>query len=134
MAEYYDSETLYDNPQLERLNETLDNMTDEEFKRKVFEVDCKCNGLDPNNPDSPKILKKLRCQRKWKNDIWPTIRNTSCWILSIFCAFTSGYYLADCVITGEIHWFWSVFQLLGAIGWLNVFLTYKFGTDYIFKY
>ena len=29
MAEYYDSETLYDSPQLERLNEVLDNMTEE---------------------------------------------------------------------------------------------------------
>ena len=29
MAEYYDNETLYDNPQLERLNEVLDTMTDE---------------------------------------------------------------------------------------------------------
>ena len=39
MAEYYDSETLYDNPQLENLNEVLDNMTDEEFSRKVYEVE-----------------------------------------------------------------------------------------------
>ena len=129
MAEYYDSETLYDSPQLERLNETLDSMTDEEFNRKVYEIDCKCNGLDPNHPESPKRLKKLRHQRKWKNKIWTTIRNTACWILALYCAFNSGYYLAD----GQ-HWVWSVFNILGAIGWLNVFLTYKFGSDYIFRY
>ena len=34
MAEYYDNETLYDNPQLKRLNEVLDNMTDEELARR----------------------------------------------------------------------------------------------------
>ena len=56
MAEYYDNETLYDsnhydNPQLERLNEVLDNMTDEELDRRVYEIECKCEGLDPNHPD-----------------------------------------------------------------------------------
>ena len=134
MAEYYDSETLYDNPQLERLNEVLDNMTDEELDRRVYEIECQCEGLDPDHPDSPKRLKKIKRQYKWKHDIWPMIRNTACWILALFCAFTSGYYLADYVITGVTHWGWSVFQMLGAIGWLNVFLTYKFGPDYIFKY
>lgn len=127
--ECYDNETLYNNPQLERLNEVLDNMTDEELKRRVHEIQCKCYGLDPDHPDSPKRLKKIRRQYKWKNQIWPTIRNTVCWILALFCAFTSGYYLAE-----GIHWGWSVFQMLGAIGWLNVFLTYKFGTNYIFRY
>ena len=129
MAEYYDSETLYDNPQLERLNEVLDNMTDEELSRKVYEVECKCEGLHPNHPESPKRLKKLKRQYKWKHDIWPTIRNTSCWILALYCAFNSGYYLAD-----GMHWTWSVFHILGAMGWFNIFLTHKFGSDYIFKY
>ena len=134
MAEYYDNETLYDNPQLERLNEVLDNMTDEELARRVHEIQCKCYGIDPDHPKSSKMLKKIKRQYKWKHDIWPTIRNTACWILALFCAFTSGYYLADYVITGVTHWGWSVFQMLGAIGWLNIFLTYKFGPDYVFKY
>lgn len=139
MAEYYDNETLYDSPhydkpQLEKLEKVLDNMTDEEFSQKVYEVECQCEGLDPDQPDSPKRLKKIKRQRKWKCYIWPTIRNTACWILALFFAFTSGYCLADYVITGVTHWGWSVFQMLGAIGWLNVFLTYKFGEDYIFKY
>ena len=69
MAEYYDSETLYDNPQLERLNEVLDNMTNEEFSRKVYEVECQCEGLDPEHPESPKRLKKIKRQYKWKHDI-----------------------------------------------------------------
>lgn len=139
MAEYYDNETLYDSPhydkpQLEKLNEVLDNMTDEEFDRKLYEIQCKCYGLDPDDPESPKIIKKIKRQYKWKHDIWPTIRNTVFWILALFCAFTSGCYLAYYLITGETHWFWSVFQMLGAICWLNIFLTYKFGSDYIFKY
>lgn len=129
MAEYYDNETLYDNPQLKRLTEVLDNMTDEELDRRVFEIECKCEGLDPNHPDSSKRLKKIKRQRKWKRHIWPAIRNTACWILCLYCAFHSGYYLAE-----GMHWGWSVFHMLGAIGWLNVFLTYKFGPNYIFKY
>ena len=133
MSEYYDNETLYDNPQLERHNEVLDNMTDEELDRRVYEIQCKCYGLDTDDPESPKRMKKIKRQYKWKHDIWPTIRNTACWIFALFCAFTSGYYLADYVITGVTHWGWSVFQMLGAIGWLNIFLTYKFGPDYVFK-
>ena len=129
MAEYYDNETLYDNPQLKRLNEVLDSITDEEFDRQVYEIECKYNGLDPDHPDSPKRLKKINRQYKWKHEIWPTIRNTACWILALYCAFNSGYYLAD----GQ-HWAWSVFHMLGAMGWLSVFLTYKFGPNYIFKY
>ena len=127
MESVYDN--VYDNPQLMKLNEVLDNMTDEEFDRKVYEIECQYNGLDPYHPESPKILKKINRQYKWKHDIWPTIRNTACWILALYCAFHSGYYLAN-----GMHWGWSVFHILGAIGWLNVFLTYKFGTDYIFKY
>jgi hypothetical protein len=130
MAEYYAyNETVYDNPQLERLNEVLDNMTDEELARHVYEIECQCEGLDPDHPDSPKRLKKLKRQYKWKHDIWPTIRNTACWMLAFYCAFNSGYYMAE-----GYHWGWSVFQMLGAIGWLNLFLTFKFGSDYIFKY
>ena len=129
MAEYYDNETLYDNPQLERLNEVLDIMTDEELARRAYEVECQCEGLDPDHPDSPKRLKKIKRQYKWKHQVWPTIRNTACWILALYCAFNSGYYLAN-----GMHWAWSVFHILGSIGWLSVFLTYKFGPDYIFKY
>ena len=128
MAEYYDSETLYDNPQLERLTEVLDNMTDEEFSRKAYEIECHCEGLDPTHPDSPKRLKKIKRQYKWKHHIWPTIRNTACWILCLYCAFHSGYYLAK-----GMHWGWSVFHILGAIAWLNLFLSCKFGSDYILK-
>ena len=116
MDAIHDNETLYDSPQRKRLTKVLDNMTDDELDRKLFEIDCKFEGLDPDHPDSPKRLKKIKRQYKWKHNIWPTIRNTTCWILALFCAFTSGYYLADYVITGVTHWGWSVFQMFGAIG------------------
>ena len=94
MTEYYDNETLYDNPQLERLNEVLDNMNDEELDRKIFKVECQCEGLDPNHPESPKRLKSIKRKRKWKYKIWPFIRNTFCWIFMLYCAYYAGYSVA----------------------------------------
>lgn len=131
MAEYYDNETLYDNPQLEKLNKVLDNMTDEEFEefnRRVYESDCKCNGLDPNHPESPKRLKKIKRQYKWKNQIWPTIRNTCDWLCMVYCLFMVGRNFAN-----EESWWVVTICLLGGIGWFNIFLTHKFGSDYIFR-
>jgi hypothetical protein len=129
MAEYYDSETLYDNPQLERLNEVLDSMTDAEFERKVYEVECQCEGLDPNHPESPKRLKKIKRQYKWKHQDWPTIRNTCDWWLMMYCFFAAGRNFAN-----DLPWWTVVITLIGGIGWFNIFLTHKFGSDYIFKY
>lgn len=128
MVEYYDNETLYDNPQLKRLNEVLDNMTDEELARRAYEVECQCEGLDPNHPESPKRLKKIRRQRKWKNKIWPTIRNTCDWWLMTYCLFAAGRNFAN-----DLPWWAVIIPFIGGIGWFNIFLTHKFGSDYIFR-
>ena len=133
MAEYYDSETLYDSnhydsPQLKRLNEVLDNMTDAEIERKAFEVECQCEGLDSNHPESPKRLKKIKRQYKWKHQIWPTIRNTCDWLCMVYCLFAAGRNFAN-----DLPWWTVVITLLGGLGWFNIFLTHKFGSDYIFK-
>jgi hypothetical protein len=128
MAEYYDNETLYDNPQLERLTEVLDNMTDEELNRRVHEIQCKCYGIDADHPKSANMLKKIRRQYKWKHQIWPTIRNTCDWLLMVYCLFAAGRNFAN-----DLPWWTVVITLLGGIGWFNIFLTHKFGSDYIFK-
>ena len=126
MDTIYDN--VYDNPQLEKLNEALDNMTDEEFSRKAYEVECQCEGLDPNHPDSPKRLKKIKRRYKWKYQIWPTIRNTCDWWLMVYCLFMAGRNFAN-----EEPWWAVTIYLLGGIGWFNIFLTHKFGSDYIFR-
>ena len=128
MAEYYDSETLYDNPQLKKLNEVLDNITDEELDRRVYEIECQCEGLDPTHPYSPKRLKKIKRRNKWKYKIWPFIRNTFCWLFMLLCAYNSGYVVAE-----GLPWYVGAFHMLGAIAWLNLFLSCKFGSDYILK-
>ena len=129
MAEYYDSETLYDNPQSKKLKKVLGNMTDEELERKIFEIDCKFEGLDPNHPESPKRLKKIRRKYKWKHQIWPVIRNTCDWWLMTYCFFAAGRNFAN-----DLPWWAVIIPLLGGIGWFNIFLTHKFGEDYIFKH
>ena len=55
------------NPQLEKLNEVLDNMTDEELNRRVHEIQRKCYGLDPDDPESPKRMKKINITYKISN-------------------------------------------------------------------
>jgi hypothetical protein len=128
MAEYYDNETLYDNPQLERLNEVLDNMTDEELNRRVHEIQCKCYGIDPDHPKSSKMLKKFRRQRKWKYQIWPVIRNTCDWWLMAYCFFAAGRNFAN-----DLPWWTVTIPFIGGLGWFDIFLTHKFGSNYIFK-
>ena len=129
----YDNAYIYDKPQLKKLNEALDSITDEEFERKVFEIECKCNGLDPEHPEhpehpeSPKRLKKIRRRYKWKYEIWPIIRNTFSWIFMIYCVFDAGRNFAN-----DLPWWAVIIPLLGGLGWFNIFLTYKFGSDYIY--
>ena len=129
MAEYYDNKTLYDNPQCKKLKKVLDSMTDEELERKVFEIDCKFEGLDPDHPDSPKRLKKIKRQYKWKHQIWPVIRNTCDWLLMAYCFFAAGRNFAN-----DLPWWAVAISLIGGLGWFSIFLTHKFGSDYIFKY
>lgn len=126
MDTIYDN--VYDNPQLEKLNEVLDSITDEEFDLQVYEIECRYNGLDPYHQDSPKRLKKIKRRNKWKYDIWPIIRNTFSWIFMIYCLFAAGRNFAN-----DLPWWAVIIPLLGGIGWFNIFLTHKFGPDYIFK-
>lgn len=127
MDTIYDN--VYNNPQLEKLSEVLDNMTDEELNRQVYEIECKYNGLDPDHPESPKRLKKITRRNKWKYEIWPTIRNTCDWWLMVYCFFAAGRNFAN-----DLPWWVVTIGVLGGIGWFNIFLTHKFGSDYIFKY
>ena len=126
MESIYDNK--YDNPQLERLNEILHNMTDEELDRKIFEVECQCEGLDPNHPESLKRLKKIKRRQNWKYKVWPPIRNTMCWLNMIFLFFMSGVAYAN-----DASLWYVIFLIGGGLGWFNIFLTHKFGSDYIFK-
>lgn len=126
MDTIYDN--VYDNPQLEKLNEVLDNMTDKEFDRKLYEIQCNCYGLDPDHPESPKRIKKIKRQLKWKCHIWPTIRNTCDWWLMVYCLFMAGRNFAN-----EEPWWAVTIPFIGGLGWFNIFLTHKFGSDYIFK-
>ena len=126
MDTIYDN--VYNNPQLEKLSEVLDNMTDEELNRQVYEIECKYNGLDPDHPESPKRLKKITRRNKWKYEIWPTIRNTCDWWLMVYCFFAAGRNFAN-----DLPWWVVTIGVLGGIGWFNIFLTHKFGSDYIFK-
>ena len=110
---------------LEQLKKHFEETPKEVLEQEFFEIDCETNGIDPKAPDARKQLKKLHRRNKLKYKIWPTIRNTACWMFCILCAFKSGIYY-----TSE-DWFMFTIALICSIGWLNLFLRYKFGDDYL---
>lgn len=112
---------------LEQLKKHLEETPKEVLEQEFFEIDCETNGIDPKAPDARKQLKKLHRRNKLKYKIWPTIRNTACWMLSLYCAFTAGVEST----TDSHHWILVVIYLIASLGWLNLFLRYKFGDDYL---
>ena len=110
---------------LEQLKKHFEETPKEVLEQEFFEIDCETNGIDPKAPDARKQLKKLHRTNKWKYKICPKVRNTVCWMFCILCAFKSGLYYASC------DWFMFPFALIVSLGWLNLFLRYKFGDDYL---
>ena len=110
---------------LEQLKKHLEETPKEVLEQEFFEIDCETNGIDPKAPDARKQLKKLHRRNKLKYKIWPTFRNTACWMFCILCAFKSGVYYTSC------DWILFSLALIASIGWLNLFLRYKFGDDYL---
>jgi hypothetical protein len=114
---------------LESLKKHLNETPREVLEQEFFEIDCKMEGIDPKAPDARKQLKKLHLKNKLKYKIWPTIRNTVCWMLSLWCAFNAGVEFAS----DSPLWILVVIYLIASLGWLNIFLRYKFGDDYMSK-
>ena len=83
--------------------------------------------IDPKATDARKQLKKSHCRNKLKYKIWTTIRNTACWMLSLYYAFIAGVEFS----TDSHNWIWVVIYLIVSLGWFNLFLRYKFGDDYL---
>jgi hypothetical protein len=112
---------------LEQLKKHLEETPKEVLEQEFFEIDCETNGIDPKAPDARKQLKKLHRRNKLKYKIWPTIRNTTCWMLSLYYTFIAGVEFS----TDSHHWIWVVIYLIISLGWLHLFLQYKFGDDYL---
>lgn len=112
---------------LEELEKHLKETPKEVLEQEFFEIDCKMEGIDHTLPNAKELLKRKKRINKLKYKVWPTIRNTACWMLSLWCAFNAGVDFA----TDTRHWFLVVIYLIASLGWLNLFLRYKFGEDYL---
>ena len=112
---------------LEQLKKHFEETPKEVLEQEFFKIDCETNGIDPKAPDALKQLKKLHRRNKLNYKILPTIRNTACWMLSLYCTFIAGVEFA----TDSHHWILSFIYLIASLGWLHLFLRYKFGDDYL---
>lgn len=113
---------------LENLEKHLKETPREVLEQEFFEIDCKMEGIDHTLPNARKLLKRKRRINKLKYKVLPTIRNTACWMLSLWCAYDAGIHFAR-----GSHWSIPLIIMLASVGWLNIFLSYKFGKDYMSK-
>lgn len=113
---------------LENLKKHLKETPREVLEQEFFEIDCKMEGIDHTLPNARKLLKRKKRINKLKYKVWPTIRNTACWMLSLWCAYNAGIYF----VCG-FHWSIQLITILASVAWLDMFLSYKFGDDYMSK-
>lgn len=106
-----------ENKMVEELKKYLDETPKDVLDQDFFQATCEVEGIDPTLPNAKKLLKKKQRRNKWKYKIWPKIINTSLLILAVFCAFNAGRN-HEC----GYHWALTVIHLLGAFGWISIFI------------
>lgn len=52
-----------------QLKDYLENTSPEQQEKDWFNVCCKVEGINPDDPDAKKKLKKIQCKRNWAH-IW----------------------------------------------------------------
>lgn len=60
----------------EQLKDYLENTSPEQQEKDWFNVCCKVEGIDPNDPKAKKKLKKIECKRRWA-PVWQFIKETT---------------------------------------------------------
>lgn len=102
---------------IEELKKYLDETPKDVLDQDYFQTTCEIEGIDPTLPNAKKLLKKKQRRNMWKYKIRPKIINTVVLIFAVFCAFNAG-----CNHESGHHWLLTVFLLLGAFGWISVFI------------
>ena len=105
---------------IEELKKYLDETPKDVLEQDFFRASCEVEGIDPTLPNAKKLLKKKQRRNMWKYKIWPKIINTMFLIFAVFCAFNAGRN-HEC----GLHWGLTVLHLMGAFGWISVFIQMK---------
>jgi hypothetical protein len=79
---------------------------------------CGLEGIDPTLPNAKKLLKRKQRRYKWRNQIWPTIRNFIYVFLMVWLFVRAGCGIA----TGFPIWL-CILYILGGLGWLNLLMN-----------
>ena len=116
-----DFENKYDSPQLKRLNEYFENTPEDVQKQHFHEMMCAMYGIDPDHPDSKKLLKRKIRWEKFRLKVWPHIRNVFIVFCMVWLFVNAGYVFATC----EPIWL-TIFYILGGLGWFSIFLNKNF--------
>ena len=110
---------------LDELKKHLEETPEEVLKQEMFELECELEGIDPKAPNARKQLAKKYRGYNWNNEILPRILRAICLIFTIYCAFQGGVELET------RGWFMSCVYVVASLGWLNLYMRYKLGQDYL---
>ena len=90
----------------DQLKEYLDNTSPEQQEKDWFNISCKVEGIDPNDPDAKKKLNKINRKRKWESII-PSIDKIAIDI------FISLLFMVSCIplLAGKYLWFVVIYIL-----------------------
>lgn len=116
-----DFENKYDSPQLKRMNEYFENTPEDAQKQHFHEIMCEMYGIDPDDPDSKKMLKRKIRWEKFRHRVWPHIRNVFIVFCMVWLFVHAGYGFATC----EPIWL-TIFSILGGLGWFFIYLRKNF--------
>ena len=110
-----------DFPQLRKLNEYFENTPEDVQKQHFHEIMCEMYGINPDHPDSKKMLKRKIRWEKFRLKVWPHIRN----VFSVFCRVWLFVHAGYSFTFDESMWL-TIFYILGGLGWFFIFLNKNF--------
>lgn len=102
---------------LEQLEKYFEETPQEVQDQHFHEIMCDIYGIDPNHPDSKKMLKKKQRKEMWKYRILPHVCNVGAIFFMVWLFMHAGYAIA------KDYPIWIiVIYILGGFGWFNIFI------------
>lgn len=102
---------------LEQLEKYFEETPQEVQDQHFHEIMCDIYGIDHTLPNAKKLLKRKQRRYKWRNNIWPHIRNVIIVFLMVWLLMYAGYWYG----TNGPVWI-IILDVLGGLGWFNIFI------------
>lgn len=120
MAEYYDGDPNEDKKSesmLEQLRKYLDETPKEQLERDFFEIECTCQGIDPNDPNAKRKLNMIKLGVFLKK-VLHYFLDWLCRIILVSSAVAAG---AIAMTGGENAEFWFVLLIMFTYAGLSAY-------------